>query len=45
MPYQAPVGEYQFIFDKVVPLKQVIENECFSEATPDITDAVLKECR
>ena len=44
MPYQAPVGEYQFIFDKVVPLKQVIENECFSEATPDITDAVLKEC-
>ena len=44
MPYQAPVSEYQFIFDKVVPLAQVIEKERFSEATPDITDAVLKEC-
>ena len=44
MPYQAPVSEYQFIFDKVVPLAQVVEKERFSEATPDITDAVLKEC-
>ena len=44
MPYQAPVGEYQFIFDKAIPLSQVTENECFSEATPDLTDAVLKEC-
>ena len=44
MPYQAPVSEYQFIFDKVVPLAQVVEKERFSEAAPDITDAVLKEC-
>ena len=44
MPYQAPVSEYQFIFDKVVPLAQVVEKERFSEATADITDDDHKEC-
>ena len=44
MPYQAPVSEYQFIFDQVVPLAPVVANECFSEATQDLTDAVLSEC-
>ena len=44
MPYQAPVSEYQFIFDQVVPLAPVVANECFSEATQDLTDAVLNEC-
>ena len=44
MPYQAPVREYQFIFDQVVPLAPVVANECFSEATQDLTDAVLNEC-
>ena len=44
MPYQAPVREYQFIFDQIVPLAPVVANECFSEATQDLTDAVLNEC-
>ena len=44
MPYQAPVSEYQFIFDQVVPLAPVVANACFSEATQDLTDAVLSEC-
>jgi acyl-CoA dehydrogenase len=44
MPYQAPISEYQFIFDQVVPLAPVVANECFSEATQDLTDAVLNEC-
>jgi len=44
MPYQAPVNEYKFIFDRVVPLGPVVANECFSEASQDLTDAVLNEC-
>ena len=44
MPYQAPVSEYKFIFDRVVPLGPVVANECFSEASQDLTDAVLNEC-
>ena len=44
MPYQAPVNEYKFIFDRVVSLGPVVANECFSEASQDLTDAVLNEC-
>ena len=44
MPYQATVSDYQFIFDQVVPLASVVANPCFSEATQDLTDAVLSEC-
>lgn len=43
MPYRAPVSEYQFIFDQVVPLAPVAGTEMFAEATPDLTDAILTE--
>ena len=43
MPYRAPVEEYQFIFDHIVGLQKVTETERFSEATPDMTAAILTE--
>lgn len=43
MPYRAPVGEFQFLFDKVVGMDQVRATERFSEATPDLTEAILTE--
>ncbi|NSX53813.1 acyl-CoA dehydrogenase [Parasulfitobacter algicola] len=43
MTYRAPVAEYQFIFDHIVGLDGVRETETFSEATKDVTDAILIE--
>mgnify|MGYP001793849381 CR=1 FL=1 len=43
MPYRAPVGEFQFLFDKVVGMDQLRATERFAEATPDLTDAILTE--
>ena len=43
MPYRAPVDEYQFLFDHIVNLAQVAETDRFSEATPDMTAAILSE--
>ncbi|NHQ73599.1 acyl-CoA dehydrogenase [Roseovarius gahaiensis] len=43
MPYRAPVDDYQFIFDHVVDLDQVSQTDRFSEATPDLTNAILTE--
>ncbi len=43
MPYRAAVSEYQFIFDKVVPLDPVAATDRFAEATPDMVSAVLTE--
>ena len=43
MPYRAPVGEFQFLFDKVVGLDQVRATDRFCEATPDLTEAILTE--
>jgi len=43
MPYRAAVSEYEFIFDQVVPLDQVVATERFEEATPDMVSAVLTE--
>jgi len=43
MPYLAPTSDYRFIFDHVVGLEQVTSTDQFSEATPDLTDAILTE--
>ena len=44
MPYRAPVSEYQFILEQVVPLAPVVASDCFAEVTPDLTEAILNEC-
>lgn len=43
MPYRAPVEDYKFLFDHVVGLSQVTETDRFSEATADVTGAILSE--
>lgn len=43
MPYRAPVEEYQFLFDHIVDLAQVVATDRFAEATPDTTAAILSE--
>ncbi|MBK5934509.1 hypothetical protein C8N32_104185 [Rhodovulum imhoffii] len=43
MPYRAPIGDYQFLFDHVVDFAQVAATERFAEATPDMTFAILTE--
>ena len=43
MAYRAPLNDFRFIFDHVVDLNQVAETELFSEATEDVTAAILAE--
>ena len=43
MPYRAPVGEFQYIFDHVVDLGKVAQTPLFAEVTRDVTDAILSE--
>ena len=43
MPYRAPTDELQFILDHVVGFDRVVATERFSEATPDLTAAILLE--
>ncbi|NCQ23004.1 MAG: acyl-CoA dehydrogenase [Rhodobacteraceae bacterium CG17_big_fil_post_rev_8_21_14_2_50_63_15] len=43
MPYRAPVEDYQFLFDHIVGLAQVTATDRFSDATPDVTAAILAE--
>ena len=43
MPYRAPVSDFQFLLDNVVGFSQVSATERFSEATPDMTQAILTE--
>lgn len=43
MPYRAPVGDYRFLLENVVGFSQVVATDQFSEATPDMTDAILTE--
>lgn len=43
MTYRAPVDEYTFLFDHVVGLDQVRATDRFSEATEDVTTAILRE--
>ncbi len=43
MPYRATAEDFNFLFDHVVPLAVVRETERFSEATDDVTRAILSE--
>ncbi|MGR3435850.1 MAG: acyl-CoA dehydrogenase [Shimia sp.] len=43
MPYRAPVDEYRFVFDHVVPLAPVAATDRFAEATEDMQGAILTE--
>ncbi|MGB1234758.1 MAG: acyl-CoA dehydrogenase [Planktomarina sp.] len=43
MPYRSAVSEFEFIYDKVVPLAPVAATERFAEATPDMVSAILTE--
>jgi alkylation response protein AidB-like acyl-CoA dehydrogenase len=43
MPYRAPVEEYKFLFDHVIGLADVTATDRFSDATPDMTAAILSE--
>ena len=43
MPYQAPIADYKFLFDRVVGFDQVAATTRFNEATPDMVDAILGE--
>ncbi|PHQ97847.1 MAG: acyl-CoA dehydrogenase [Marinosulfonomonas sp.] len=43
MAYRAPLKDFQFLFDHVVGLGRVAETDLFSEATSDVTAAILTE--
>jgi alkylation response protein AidB-like acyl-CoA dehydrogenase len=43
MPYRAPVSDFRFLFDHVVGLDQVAATDLFTEATPDMVEAILNE--
>jgi hypothetical protein len=43
MPYTAPVSEFKFLLDHVVGFDAVAATDRFAEATPDVTDAILRE--
>jgi acyl-CoA dehydrogenase len=43
MPYRAPVSEFQFLFEHVAGLDRIRATDRFSEATPDLVEAILTE--
>jgi alkylation response protein AidB-like acyl-CoA dehydrogenase len=43
MPYRAPVKDIRFILDHVVGFAEVAATPRFSEATPDLAEAILTE--
>ncbi|MBU2360014.1 MAG: acyl-CoA dehydrogenase N-terminal domain-containing protein, partial [Alphaproteobacteria bacterium] len=43
MPYRAPVADFRFLLDHVAGFDAVTATDRFSEATPDMTDAILTE--
>ncbi len=43
MSFTSPVREYQFILDHIAGFSAVSETERFSEATPDLVEAILTE--
>lgn len=43
MSYRAPIDEYKFIFDHIVGIDQVVGTERFSDATKDVSSAILSE--
>ena len=43
MPYQAPLEEYQFLFDHIIGFSKVSETNRFCEATSDLVTVILGE--
>ena len=43
MPYQAPLNEYQFLFDHVIGYSKVSETKRFREATSELVTVILGE--
>lgn len=43
MPYRAPLGDYQFLFEHVIGLNDLAATERFQDATPDMAQAILSE--
>ena len=43
MPYRAPVADYRFLLDHVAGFPMVSATDTFSEASPDMVDAILTE--
>jgi acyl-CoA dehydrogenase len=43
MPYRSPITDFQFLMDHVVGFDQVAATDRFTEATPDMCDAILTE--
>ncbi|HCP80728.1 MAG TPA: acyl-CoA dehydrogenase [Octadecabacter sp.] len=43
MPYRAPIADFRFLMDHVVGFDQVAVTDRFSDATPDMCDAILTE--
>ena len=43
MPYASPVQDHRFILDHVVGFPALADTERFSEATPDVVEAILTE--
>ena len=43
MPYRPPVDEFSFLLEHVVGFNEVQGTEKFSEATDDVTQAILTE--
>ncbi|GAA6209509.1 acyl-CoA dehydrogenase [Cognatishimia sp. WU-CL00825] len=43
MPYQAPLADFQYIYENVLDLSQVIDTETFSELDAETVSAILGE--
>ncbi|MFW2541006.1 acyl-CoA dehydrogenase [Primorskyibacter sp. 2E107] len=43
MPYRAPLDDYRLLLNDVVGFDRVTDTERFSEATPDMVEAILTE--
>lgn len=43
MPYRAPVSDFRFLLDYVTDFAAVTATDKFSEATPEMTEAILTE--
>ena len=43
MTYRAPIQEFQFLFDHIVGFDAVTKHDQFSDATPDMVNAILTE--
>ncbi|MBF9030712.1 acyl-CoA dehydrogenase [Rhodobacterales bacterium HKCCE3408] len=43
MPYKAPLSDFRFLLDSVLPMHRVAATDMFAEASPDTVAAILTE--